>query len=156
MKNIFFLGSFFFVLTANAQQSINSSGGNGTGTGGSFSYTIGQIDYVSAIGSNGSMSQGVQQAFEIFTLGNDDYPTITLQAMVYPNPTKNNIILKIENVEIENLSIQLFDVSGKAIMQQKITQNETSIPMENLQAAHYFLQVLENGKSIKTFKIIKN
>jgi hypothetical protein len=150
---------FFLLLGCNylmAQQSVNASGGNSTGSGGSFSYSVGQIDYVSVIGSNGSLSQGVQQAFEIFTLGTDNFPTITLQVIVYPNPTVNNLTLKIDNYSSENLLILLYDVFGKVIFQQKITQNETAITMENLQAANYFLHVSDKGKSIKTFKIIKN
>lgn len=139
-----------------AQQSVNSLGGNATGSNGCFSYSVGQINYVFSNGSNGIVTQGVQQAFEIFTLGTDDYPTIILQAIVYPNPTTNKLTLKIDNYTTENLSIQLYDVLGKVILQQKITQKETPITMEKLQAANYFLNVSDNSKSIKTFKIIKN
>ena len=138
-----------------AQQSINTSGGNGSGSGGSFSYTVGQIDYVSATGANGSILQGVQQPFEIFTLGNNDYPTIQLQAMVYPNPTTENVNLSITNFSLENLDYYLYDVTGKFISHQKITTNETLISMENLSAGNYFIAVNENSKNLKTFKIIK-
>lgn len=138
-----------------AQQSVNSSGGNAAASNGSFSYSVGQIDYVFSNSSNGSVSQGVQQAFEIFTLEADSFPTITLQAVVYPNPTVNNLTLKIDNYPTENLSIQLYDVLGKVVFQQKIMQNETSIMMEKLQATNYFLTVSDNDKAIKTFKIIK-
>jgi len=152
MKNLvlFFL---FCISYANAQQSLNAAGG--TGTGGSFSFTVGQIDYVSASGSNGSISQGVQQPFEIFSLGNNDYPTIQLQAIVYPNPTTENVNLSITNFSLENLEYELYDVTGKLISQQKITANETLISMENLFAGNYFIAVNENSKNLKTFKIIK-
>ncbi len=152
-KIVFFLlfGNYFLM----AQQSVNSSGGNAAASNGSFSYSVGQIDYVFSNSSNGSVSQGVQQAFEIFTLEADSFPTITLQAVVYPNPTVNNLTLKIDNYPTENLSIQLYDVLGKVVFQQKIMQNETSIMMEKLQATNYFLTVSDNDKAIKTFKIIK-
>ncbi|WP_298121090.1 T9SS type A sorting domain-containing protein [Flavobacterium sp.] len=139
-----------------AQQSVNSSGGNGSGIGGSFSYTVGQIDYVAATGTNGSLSQGVQQPFEIFTLGNNDYPTIQLQAIVYPNPTTENVNLSISNHSLENLEYDLYDVTGKLISHQKITANETQISIENLSVGNYFIAVNENNKKLKTFKIIKN
>jgi hypothetical protein len=154
MKKILFL----LLFSSNcliAQQSVNSSGGNGTGTGGNFSFSVGQIDYVSATGSNGSMSQGVQQPFEIFTLGNNEYTTIQLQAVVFPNPTTENVNLSITNLEIENLEYDLYDVTGKMISHQKITTNETLISMENLSAGNYFIAVNENNKSLKIFKIIK-
>ena len=155
-KQLFFLFSFLFFLKANAQQSLNAAGGDATGSNGKISYTIGQIDYVSATGSNGSVSQGVQQPFEIFTLGTDDFPTIILQAIVYPNPTSSNINLIIENYSIDNLHYNLYDIQGRSIANQKITQQGTNITMENLQSANYFLQVFDNNKTLKTFKIIKN
>jgi hypothetical protein len=155
-KQLFFLFSFLFFLKANAQQSLNAAGGDATGSNGKISYTIGQIDYVSATGSNGSVSQGVQQPFEIFTLGTDDFPNIILQAIVYPNPTSSNINLIIENYSIDNLHYNLYDIQGRSIANQKIIQQETNITMENLQSANYFLQVFDNNKTLKTFKIIKN
>ena len=155
-KQLFFLFSFLFFLKANAQQSLNAAGGDATGSNGKISYTIGQIDYVSATGSNGSVSQGVQEPFEIFTLGTDDFPNIILQAIVYPNPTSSNINLIIENYSIDNLHYNLYDIQGRSIANQKITQQETNITMENLQSANYFLLVLDNNKTLKTFKIIKN
>ena len=139
-----------------AQQSINSSGGNGSGTGGSFSYTVGQIDYVAATGTNGSISQGVQQPYEFFTLGTNDYPTILLQAVAYPNPTTENVNLVVSNYSLENLEFELYDISGKIILNQKITTSETLISMGNLSTGNYFIAVNENNKKLKTFKIIKN
>jgi hypothetical protein len=156
ITKIFFLFSFFYFLNSNAQQSLNAAGGDATGSNGKISYSIGQIDYVSATGSNGSVSQGVQQPFEIFTLGTDDFPNIILQAIVYPNPTSSNINLIIENYSIDNLHYNLYDIQGRSIANQKITQQETNITMENLQNANYFLQVFDNNKTLKTFKIIKN
>jgi Secretion system C-terminal sorting domain len=154
MKKIIII-SFLSLTGVQAQQSINSSGGNGTGTGGSFSYTVGQIDYVAATGTNGFISQGVQQPFEFFTLGNNDYPTILLQSVVYPNPTTENINLTISSYSLENLEFELYDISGKTILNQKITTNETKISMGNLSSGNYFIVVNENNKKLKTFKIIK-
>ena len=73
----------------------------------------------------------------------------------YPNPTTANLNLKITNYAIENLDYQLFDISGRIISQHKITSEETAISMENLAAGNYIVQVSDNGKTLKTFKIIK-
>ena len=154
MKNlIFFLlfGSNYLI----AQQSVNSSGGNGTGLGGNFSFSVGQIDCVSADGVNGSITQGVQQPFEIMVLGSNIFSTINLEMKAYPNPTTTNLNLKIINYAIENLDYLLFNISGRMISQQKITSEETTISMENLSEGNYIMQVSANGKTLKTFKIIK-
>ena len=54
------------------------------------------------------------------------------------------------------MSINLFDLTGKQIYYQKITNSETQIELENLPKNVYLLQVADQNKTIKTFKIIKN
>ena len=46
-----------------AQNIIPASGGNATGSGGTVSYTVGQIVYVTDTGNTGSVIQGVQQPY---------------------------------------------------------------------------------------------
>ena len=138
-----------------AQEAVTSAGGNGTGTGGSTSYSVGQVAYLSIFNSNGSVRQGVQHPFEIWD-GENENKDIYLELSVYPNPTMSKINLKIENQRIEKLSYQLFDPMGKLLWKQKIFENVTSIPMESLPTATYILKVICNKKEVKTFKIIKN
>ena len=142
-----------------AQQATLSSGGNATGSGGSLSYSIGQIDYITATGSTGSVAQGLQQPFEISTLSGEDFTQIKLQMMVYPNPTTSYVNLKIDASEVfnmESMSYQLFDMSGREITNKKIIASETQISLDNLSSAIYFLKVSSNDKIVKTFRIIKN
>lgn len=51
-----------------AQQNIVASGGQATGAGGTVSYSIGQMDYISVTGAGGSITQGVQQVDSKHTL----------------------------------------------------------------------------------------
>ena len=51
---------FAWPLAVNAQTTIATTGGNAAGSGGSFSYTVGQISYSTVSGTNGSVAQGVQ------------------------------------------------------------------------------------------------
>ena len=51
--------------SANAQQNTVGTGGTAIGSGGSVSYSIGQLDYITASGSGGSASQGMQQVFKV-------------------------------------------------------------------------------------------
>lgn len=147
------LASTFFV---QAQDTTSTSGGNALGSGGSTSYTIGQVAFTYQAGSNGSVSQGVQQPYEISTaLETEEANGITLQCIVYPNPTTSNVILLIENYNIENLVYSIYDINGRSIANKKITSNETLIYMENLAEATYFIKVMDNTKELKTFKIIK-
>lgn len=138
-----------------AQNSVTSSGSNGIGSGGSVSYSVGQISYTSAIGTGGNLNAGVQQPFEIFTLGVDNFPNISLAFVIYPNPTTSLINLKVMNLGIENLQYELLDLNGKIIEEKKIDYQETQIQMENNASGIYLLKILDKNKLIKTFKIIK-
>ncbi len=149
-----------FALTKiNAQQTAVTAGGTSTGPGGSSSYSIGQVVYTASTGSGGSENLGIQQSFTILTVGIDNFPEIKLQMAVYPNPTTSFVNLKIDastELSMESLSYQLSDLNGKRIYNQKITDSETVINLENLPPAIYFLTVTTKNKAIKTFKIIKN
>ena len=147
----------FGVFGLQAQQVVTTSGRNATGAGGTSSYTVGQIVYNTYTGTNGSAAQGVQQPFEISVVtGIEEALGISLEIMVYPNPTTEFITLKIENHEVLNLRYQLYDINGSLLQDNKIVSNETSIVMSSLVPATYFLKVTDNKKIVKTFKIIKN
>jgi hypothetical protein len=139
-----------------AQQAIPASGGDGSGGGGTVSYTVGQIFYNTNTGTNGSVAEGVQQPFEIsIVTAVEEAKDITLEFVVYPNPATDFIVLKIGDYEPENLNYYLYDNGGKLIAKTKIQGSETSIPMQALPPATYFLKVSEKEKVLKTFKIIK-
>lgn len=139
-----------------AQESVNTSGGNASSGSGSVSYSIGQVVYTTNTSASGTLTQGVQQPFEIITLGADDVPQIQLTAMVYPNPTVQNLTLSILEFDLTEVEYSLFDMQGKIISNGKVTQTETEIEMSLLASANYFLRVSKAGTELKTFKIIKN
>ena len=145
-----------------AQEAIPASGGNASGSGGTVSYTVGQVVYTTNTGTNGSVAQGVQQPYEISVVsGIEQAKGINLECSAYPNPTTDFLTLKVENYDNKNLSYQLFDISGKLLKTEKLTGNEITISMANLVSATYFLKVVQtkhasSQQEIKTFKIIKN
>jgi len=150
---------FLSFVPAVAQQSINPSGGTASGAGGSATYSIGQPDYQNYSGSNGSILEGVQQPYEIFELSISDYDGMAIDCQVYPNPTNDIIQLRITNYELREgavLHFSVFDLTGKQLLQQKITGEITDISMENLPRSTYFLNIIVDKKIAKTFKIVKN
>jgi len=158
MKHIKTITSVTFLLLGlgviNAQETVTAAGGEATGTGGAVSYSVGQVVYTTNTGTNGSVAQGVQQPYEIYVTTSVNQTAINLEMIVYPNPTTNYLNLKVEdNV---NLSYQLYDLQGKVIENKKVTADNTTIKMEALPKATYFLKVTDNNKTVKTFKVIKN
>lgn len=152
-----------------AQQTTTSSGGNASGKGGSAAYSIGQIVYTTNTASGGTVSQGVQQPYEISVVSGIEEQGIDLSYTAYPNPTTANVVLKIDATSVETrhaLSLQYIvsDINGKQISQQPISGNQTIIPMEQLPAGTYFISIVQTHGSasqtsstthLKTFKIIK-
>ncbi len=157
MKKTKQIALFFLSLcssTGFAQEATNASGGNASGIGGSASYSVGQASYTTNSNANGNISQGVQQAFEIFSVGiaENNFKT-SLSA--FPNPTSDCLILNVDETQLSNLSFQLIDVQGKVLITELILQGQTKINTLELPAASYFLNIIQNNKQVKSFKIIK-
>jgi len=140
-----------------AQESINTSGINAVGSGGNVSYSVGQVVYMNNTGINGSVTEGVQQPYEISVVtGIEEAKDINLSFSAYPNPTTDNLTLNIGEFDISDLSYQMYDLKGKLVQIKKITDKETGIVMSNLAPATYYIKIIQSYKEIKTFKIIKN
>jgi hypothetical protein len=150
------LVALIYSVGLHAQETVPATGGDATGSGGSSSYTVGQVVYTTNTGTNGSVAQGVQQPYEISTTVGINETTINLEMSVYPNPTTNYLQLKVDSEKLENLNFQLIDLQGKVIENKKVTASSTILKMEALPKAIYFLNVTKGNQLIKTFKVIKN
>lgn len=152
---IIFMGLLWGSLV-HAQVSANASGGDATGSGGTVAYSIGQVVYTAITGSNGTASQGVQQAFEIFTVGIIE-TDLNISLSAFPNPTSETLTLQISDYNPANYSYQLFDMQGKQLNNGLIESHQTRINMQNLPSAAYFIHVVNpENKKVQSFKIIKN
>ena len=138
-----------------AQETHSSSAGNASGTGGTSSYTVGQVIHTTNTSSTGSVSHGVHQAFEFQTLSNPELLTVQLTAVTYPNPTTDNIVIKITETVLENVQYTLYDSNGKTLVSKPIRTSSTEIPMKKITEGIYLLKLTKKNQPIKTFKIIK-
>ncbi len=150
-----FIVAMCFSGSMQAQTSVNASGGDASGSGGTVAYSLGQVVYTSNTASTGTVNQGVQHAYEIYIVGIKEIaPNISLTA--FPNPTAENLTLQISDYNNEKLSYQLFDMQGKALSTGQIVGQQTLINMNGLSIATYFINVLDQeNKKIQSFKIIK-
>lgn len=141
---------------AQAQQSANAAGGDATGSGGSVAYSIGQVVYTANTSPSGTVSQGVQQAYEIYLIGINE-TELNSSLSVFPNPIVDYLILQISDYNNEKLSYQLFDMQGKLLSNAQIIAQQTQIKTASLPPATYFIEVLnQENKHVQSFKIIKN
>jgi len=136
---------------ANAQTAVATAGGEA----GTMSFTVGQAFVAPTTSDAGSITPGVQQAYEISTVevGVADRP-ITLEAAVYPNPVMDRLMLRVDDNEA-SMRYTLTDANGRAIATDNIVEPQTSIEMANLAQGVYFLRVDDGEALVRTFKIVK-
>ena len=148
------------VTAAFAQSAVVPVGGDAQGSGGSVSYTAGQIAVQTAANSNGSVSvaEGVQQPYEIQAVGVDDYPQIALNAVVYPNPTENLVQLRLNGFEIpaDGLRAILYDGNGKRLQTIPVTDDLTPFQLGHYATGTYYLELRDGNRVLKTFKVVRS
>ena len=161
MKQIPLLITFlaFFEMATLAQSVIVPVGGDAQSNNGNVSYTIGQIAVQSSANSDGSITvgEGVQQPYEITTVGVDEYPQIVLNAVVYPNPTDNIAQLQLNGFELPVGGIRaiLYDGNGKLLQNVIVTDDLTSFQIGKYATGIYFLELHDGSRVLKTFKVAR-
>ncbi len=156
MRYIIFFGFLYSSLLVLSQQSVSSGGGNSSGSGGSVSFTIGQVTWNMFSGTSGSVVQGVQQPYEISVLNSIDVEDVVLNYLVFPNPTTGSVTLSINNDEYSNYRYLLYSIAGIILQQDNIRAVSTEIQLEDYPPSSYLLMILKEENKIKLFKIVKN
>lgn len=136
-----------------SQQGVVASGTTIKNSTGSVAASIGQISYAFVSNGSQSISQGVQQTYEITTAINTIDENIHIEIM--PNPTTHNVHLSIQEYQANKYRYSLFDISGNKLQNNKITSALTRLDLQSLPASTYLLQVIDHTQATKTFKIIK-
>jgi len=153
----YFLSVFIFSLALNckAQSNTVSTGGDCTGAGGSASFSVGQIDYISIDVAAGSAYLGVQQPYELFETSSLNENEL-FSLFIGPNPVIGQLTLQ----STQDLPLQtyftLHDEAGKVLCTHPVMNKNSSIDMSSYAAGMYFLNVISAEKNLNTFKIIKH
>ena len=147
-------GGLFCLGTAVAQNAVVPAGGTASGNSGSVTYTVGQIAVQTNSDGTASISEGVQQPYEISVVGVDDYPGITLNAVLFPNPTQGNVQLTIDNPQFEG-DVKIFDSNGRFLLSKKIEGENTQLDLSPYATGTYYIKVCNGKVVMKTFKVVK-
>ncbi|MBB4806817.1 hypothetical protein HNP38_002113 [Chryseobacterium defluvii] len=137
-----------------AQMAVLAAGGDATGGNGSSSYSVGQTAYLHK-GINNQVMEGVQTAFEVSALATQESGVEKNGILLYPNPFRDNLYLDFNSEDYRGSGYQLFDAQGKLIKKDKIHQSKSELNFSDLPAAVYIISINQEGKNIRTFKIIK-
>lgn len=154
----------FFPFKGNSQntqdimETIITSGSNATGSSGSVTYSIGQVFYTYiGVQTVYNVAQGIQHQENDENLGTPEIEKPITEIFVFPNPTIDfvNISMKGDELESANRSYRLYDLQGRLLKQNVITQSETQISLNNFSSSLYVLTVYVDNKLYKSFKILK-
>lgn len=82
-----------------------------------------------------------------------------IDVKVYPNPTNGEVNINFSNIDPnENMKLEIFDILGKSIVQQKINNNNTThtIDLKSLELATgtYFIRINDNDRIYGDYKVI--
>jgi hypothetical protein len=139
-----------------SQSNTVATGGNATGSNGSVSYSVGQIDYTSQSGSGGNINQGVQQPYEIFESNSLNELGENILLNLGPNPTTDLFTLSNVSSSTIELFYYLIDNNGKIVIESTQLLNKAEISMSTFPVGMYQLVVRNSNMDVKSFKIIKN
>lgn len=141
-----------------AQEAVLPSGGTSSGIGGTTTYSVGQVVYNIDTGFNGSVTQGVQQPYEISKpiVGLEETKGIVLNCIVFPNPTTDLLTIIIENHPDQSFRYQFCDSYGHMLSNGKVDGQRKTISTTSFPPAIYFLKVMNRKMGVKIIKVIKN
>ena len=151
-------------LCINAQTTVNASGGSATIDGDLFAYSVGEMVLVGSASSGQLLvTQGMLQAEPDMSVPLPEGTISKVCLLVYTNPVDNILYLQPEMEQGGELSMRLFDVNGRVILDGDVrlgSGNERQqIDMASLAEGSYFLRTaLRQGDQTynKVFKIIKS
>ena len=137
-----------------AQENISASGGDALDSSGSVNYSVGQVFYTNS-GLSETISEGVQQAYEISDVTGINNVTSTFSLSLFPNPINDLLILQTNSVNLRDLFYQIIDINNKLIESKNMTSTDTKIIMTDYSSGIYFINIIQQKKLIKSFKVIK-
>lgn len=96
-------------------------------------------------------SQGNQLVYGDVQLNTSEFSLNSIE--IYPNPVKD--FLSIENPNLNIDKIQLLDLQGKIVLEQRISSASIKLDLKNLPKGIYILQLKSNHQILQSEKIIK-
>jgi hypothetical protein len=143
----------FFGFNSFGQNALSSTGGHIKSTGGSTSFTIGQVAYVLKKGTGSYLNEGVQQVFTKKTTPIEELVYLK-EVQLYPNPTQETFNLIISTKEDVQIRYTIMDYLGKEIRNGNILSEKSEISLRDLPSGNYFIS-LKSKKENRIFKIVK-
>jgi len=118
-------------------------------------WSIGELSIETYSDTINILTQGFHQGNYSITVV-EQVKDLECEINVFPNPATDLITIKLSNNSYNSLSYNLVDINGKILIVDHLASNQNQIDIKTLTVGSYFFNIISNGKSLKTFKIIKS
>ncbi len=138
-----------------AQEVISSAGGSYSGSSITVDWTIGEPVTSTFVSEDITLTQGFHQSnLTVNAVGLlSDYGIIV---KVYPNPVPDILVIETQSIKFENITLRLFDITGKMLISKPLTGNKEDFNMQIYKQGNYLLKIYTNNDlPVQSFKIIK-
>jgi hypothetical protein len=142
-----------FGFSSFGQNALSAAGGHFKSSGGSTSFTVGQVAYVLKKGTGSYLNEGVQQVYTKKTTPIEELVYLK-EVQLYPNPTQETFNLIISTKEDVQVRYTIMDYLGKEIRNGNILSEKSEISLRDLPSGNYFIS-LKSKKENRIFKIVK-
>jgi hypothetical protein len=150
-KNKLLLFSLLTTLSVSSQEVISTQGDSYSNASGSIDFTIGEVIIDTGTDGTNDITQGFHQTNWNF-LGLEDHAP-NYEAIIFPNPTKD--ILNIKTSKFENVTYKLYDATGKVVLEDILSSEQTPIQVSQLAPGNYSIALIDDSKNLKIFKLVK-
>jgi hypothetical protein len=139
-----------------AQSALVSYGGDVSNATGSVSVTVGQIDYLQAVGPDGAVNEGVQQPWEWFPLSTPGIDNPFPEIQLVPNPATSMVNIRFEESYPHPVKLYLKDMNGRLLFESEWQPADAAqIFLANYPNAPYLVELEIKGFPKKVFNLIK-
>jgi hypothetical protein len=153
---LFFLMVLMIPVGVKAQISVHSSWGEGSGSGGRMTYSVGQV-FVQTVFVSGvaRVAEGVQHPIEVLTSSVEDSAQTLGGVVLFPNPTAGDLNLQIQGFIPGVFSYYMMNNLGQCIQGGEVQSAWSLLSLESVAAGSYRIEVTNNSGKRRVFQIIK-
>jgi hypothetical protein len=138
-----------------AQQAVLTAGNFHTSTAGSISWSLGDLAIKTLSYDDLILTQGFQQSY-LVGVNVDNYAAWYMQIDVFPNPTRDLLNIRINDLMFENASYKLYNLFGQLLEHDNLGKYNNEILFSNYEPGVYLLKITIGSNIVRTIKVIKS
>ncbi|GAA5225257.1 T9SS type A sorting domain-containing protein [Membranihabitans marinus] len=149
----------FFILSVEtkAQETVSAGGDYIESPLASVEFAIGQIDFQYTAGSQGSISEGLLQNYDVLTSIKPSFlPDLNIE--IFPNPTSDFLNVHIKSLSISDGGYEVYITNAVGVVLEKSeieAGRKTVFKISEYPTGIYFVQLKQGSRYSQFYKVIK-